>query len=69
MHKLIPLLVLLATAEWAQTQDNRNYSQTFPIRVDQQTPGTCQMWEFFIASTDGRVMNAGHRTSGGTSLL
>ena len=55
MHKLIPLLVLLATAEWAQTQDNRNYSQTFPIRVDQQTPGTCQMWEFFIASTDGHV--------------
>lgn len=55
MHKLIPLLLLLASAEWAQTQDNRNYSQTFPIRVSQQTPGTCQMWEFFIASTDGHV--------------
>jgi len=55
MHKLIPLLLLLASAEWAQTQDNRNYSQTFPIRVNQQTPGTCQMWEFFIDSTDGHA--------------
>jgi hypothetical protein len=55
MHRLIPLLLLLASAEWAQTQDNRNYSQTFPIRVNQQTPGTCQMWEFFIDSTDGHT--------------
>jgi hypothetical protein len=55
MHKLIPLLLLFASAESAQTQDNRNYSQTFPIRVNQQTPGTCQMWEFFIDSTDGHT--------------
>ena len=55
MRNILLAALLFPAYAFSQTQDSRSYQQTFPVRVAQQTPGSCTQYEFYINSTDNHV--------------